>query len=167
MVFQAAHGYQALIFVPDNEEAWKAALRRSGTVLRGIVGVVSSVKSLNVNEFIDGQSHIQGRLKSVGQIYGLSQDAYKQVTTLMESSQSLQNVLKKGLSFSQKRDWYPLLRSSGVSLRNGKLTTFKDLICKASCRRDPAFQWASVRDLEISQQIRLGISTLEKQQLLS
>ncbi|KAG0042174.1 hypothetical protein BGZ83_000822, partial [Gryganskiella cystojenkinii] len=141
MVFHAAYAYQALLFVPDNEKAWQAAWRRAWGVLKGIGGLVSAVKGLNVNEFIEGLSHIQGGFEGAGQVYKLSQDAYKQVTALLESGQSLQDALKKGLSFDQKRDWYPLLRSLDVLLRNGELTTFKDLIFKAPCRRDPAFLW--------------------------
>ena len=141
MVFQAAYAYQALLFVPDNESPWQATLRRSGMVLKGVSGLVSAVKGLNVNEFIEGLGHIQGGLEGVGQVYGLAKDAYKGVTTLMESGQSLLDALKKGLSFSQKREWYPLLRGIDLLLRNGELTKFKTLVCEAPCRRDLAFQW--------------------------
>ena len=54
MVFQAAYAYQALLFVPDNESNWQATLRRSGMVLKGVSGLVSAVKGLNINEFIEG-----------------------------------------------------------------------------------------------------------------
>ncbi|KAF9920601.1 hypothetical protein FBU30_009552 [Linnemannia zychae] len=141
MVFHAAYTYQALLYVPDNEEAWQTALRRSQAVLKGIAGLVSAVKGLNVNEFIEGLSHIQDGIKGISVVYEAVQNAYSQVVELMESGESLRDALIVGLSFGHKRDWYPLLRSLDVSLRGGKLTTFMDLIYKAPCRRDPAFQW--------------------------
>ena len=53
MVFQAAYAYQALLFVPDNESPWQVTLRRSGKVLKGVSGLVSAVKGLNINEFVE------------------------------------------------------------------------------------------------------------------
>jgi hypothetical protein len=141
MVFQAAYAYQALQFVPDNESPWQATLRRSGMVLKGVSGLVSAVKGLNINEFIEGLGNIQGGLQGVGQVYGLAKDAYAGVTTLMESGQGLVDALKSGLSFNQKRDWYPLLRAIDLLLQNGELTKFKTLVWEAPCRRDLAFQW--------------------------
>ncbi|KAG0053542.1 hypothetical protein BGZ83_000895 [Gryganskiella cystojenkinii] len=141
MVFQAAYTYQALLSVPDNESSWQATLRRSGMVLKGVSGLVSAAKGLNVNEFIEGVDHIQGGLKGIGQVYGLAKDAYEGVSTLMESGETLLDALKKGLSFSQKRDWYPMLRGIDTLLQTGELTKFKALVFEAPCRRDPAFLW--------------------------
>ncbi|KAG0044575.1 hypothetical protein BGZ83_010190 [Gryganskiella cystojenkinii] len=147
MVFQAAYAYQALLFVPDNESNWQATLRRSGMVLKGVSGLVSAVKGLNINEFIGGLGNIQGGLEGVGQVYGLAKDAYKGVTSLMESGQSLLEALKTGLSFSQKRDWYPLLRGIDLLVQNGELIKFQTLVCEAPCRRDPAFLWGVCQSL--------------------
>jgi hypothetical protein len=147
MVFQAAYAYQALLFIPDNESPWQATLRRSGLVLKGLSGLVSAVKSLNINEFIEGLGHIQGGLEGVGQVYGLAKDAYKGVTTLMESGESLLDALKKGLSFSQKREWYPLLRGIDLLLQNGELSKFKTVVYEARCRRDLAFLWGTCQRL--------------------
>ncbi|KAG0042929.1 hypothetical protein BGZ83_012019, partial [Gryganskiella cystojenkinii] len=141
MVFQAAYAYQALLFVPNNESNWQATLRRSGMVLKGVSGLVSAVKGLSVNEFIEGVGNIQGGLEGVGQVYGLAKDSYKGVASMMESGQSLLEALQTGLSFSQKRDWYPLLRGIDLLLRNGELTKFQTLVYEAPCRRDPAFLW--------------------------
>jgi len=141
MVFQAAYAYQALLFVPDNESPWQATLRRSGMVLKGVSGLVSAVKGLNINEFITGLGDIRGGMEEIGQVYSLARDAYNGVTSLMESGQSLLEALKTGLSFSHKREWYPLLRGIELLLRNGELIKFKTLVCEAPCRRDPAFLW--------------------------
>jgi hypothetical protein len=56
LVYQAAYAYQALLCVPDNESLWKATLRRSGKVIRG---VVNAVKGLNLYRFIEGLRDIQ------------------------------------------------------------------------------------------------------------
>ncbi|KAI1298869.1 hypothetical protein EDD11_006740 [Mortierella claussenii] len=141
MVFQAAYASQALLYVPDNEERWQATLRRARAVTKGVTGLVSAAKGLNVTEFIEGLGNIQEGLEGAGQALGLVVDAYKDVTELMESGQGLKESLKEGLSFSRKRKWYPLLRAADTLLRNGELTKFEDLVCDAPCRGDVAFQW--------------------------
>jgi hypothetical protein len=141
MIFQAAYAHQALLFVPDNESPWQATLRRSGMVLKGVSSLVGAVKGLSINEFIEGLSNIQGGLQGVGKAFELANDAYKGATSLMESGQSLLEALKTGLSFSRKRDWYPLLRGIDLVLQNGELTKLKTLVWEAPCRRDLAFQW--------------------------
>ncbi|KAI1295073.1 hypothetical protein EDD11_008032 [Mortierella claussenii] len=141
MVFQAAYASQALLYVPDNEERWQATLRRARAVTKGVTGLVSAVKGLNVAEFIAGLGNIQEGLEGASQVFGLAVDAYKDVTELMQAGQGLQKSLKKGLSFSRKRKWYPLLRATDTLLANGELTKFKTLVCDAPCRCDVAFQW--------------------------
>jgi hypothetical protein len=65
----------------------------------------------------------------------------------MESGQTLLDALKTGLSFSQKRDWYPLLRGVDLLLQSGELKKFKTLVCGARSRRDPAFLWGVCQSL--------------------
>ncbi|OAQ25253.1 hypothetical protein K457DRAFT_23344, partial [Linnemannia elongata AG-77] len=141
IVYQAAYAFQALLCVPDDEEPWQAALRRSGAVIKGVGGLASAIKGLNVAEFISGLSTIQEGFQGAGQIFGLVQDAYNGVTDLMESGQGLLESLKNGLSFSHKRTWYAALRGADTLIQNGELTKFKTLVCEAPCRRDLAFQW--------------------------
>ncbi|KAI1290652.1 hypothetical protein EDD11_009126, partial [Mortierella claussenii] len=147
MVFQAAYASQALLYVPDNEELWQATLRRARTVTKGVAGLVSAVKGLNVAEFIEGLGNIQEGLEGAGQVLGLVADAYKDMTELMQSGQGLRESLKEGLSFSRKRKWYPLLRATDTLLRNGELTKFKSLVYDAPCRGDVAFQWGVCQQL--------------------
>ncbi|KAF9345755.1 hypothetical protein BGX26_002771 [Mortierella sp. AD094] len=59
LVFQAAYAYQALQYIPDDETPWQAAARRTGTVVRGISGVVRAVKGFDLCGFIDGLQHLQ------------------------------------------------------------------------------------------------------------
>ncbi|OAQ23208.1 hypothetical protein K457DRAFT_1868390 [Linnemannia elongata AG-77] len=141
IVYQAAYAFQALLCVPDDEEPWQAALRRSGAVIKGVGGVASAIKGLNVAEFISGLSTIQEGFQGAGQIFGLVQDAYNGVTNLMESGQGLLESLQNGLSFSHKRTWYAALRGADTLIQNGELTKFKTLVCEAPCRRDLAFHW--------------------------
>jgi hypothetical protein len=48
-------------------------------VLKGVSGLVSAVKGLNIHEIINGVGNIQGGLEGVGQVYSLAKDAYKGV----------------------------------------------------------------------------------------
>ncbi|GJJ70075.1 hypothetical protein EMPS_02424 [Entomortierella parvispora] len=141
LVFQAVYTYQALLSVPDNEELWKAALRRTGAVIKGVSGLASAVKGLDIGAFIDGLQSIQGGLQGAGQFFGTVMDAYNGVNDLIEGGQGFLESLKSGLSFKQKRDWYPVLRAADASARNGQLVQFKALVWDAHCRYDPAFQW--------------------------
>ncbi|KAI1320807.1 hypothetical protein EDD11_009764 [Mortierella claussenii] len=141
MVFQAAYAYQALLCVPDDEELWQTVLRRTGTVTKGLAGLVSAVKGLNVIEFMEGLGNIQEGLEGAGQFLGLVTDVYKGVTELAESGQSLRESLKEGFRFSGRRKWYPMLRATDTLLQNGELIKFKNMVCEAPCRGELEFQW--------------------------
>jgi len=141
LVFQAAYAYQALLCVPDNETAWQAAMRRTGKVIQGLSGLVSAVKGLDLIMFIEGLGDIQKGFEGVSKVAEIVVTAYDNVTTLAQSGQSFVDSLKEGLSFERKRDWYSALRGADVMIRDGELATFKELVYKAPCRRDPAFQW--------------------------
>jgi len=141
IVYQAVYAFQALMCVPDDEEPWQAVLRRSGAIIKGIGGLASAIKGLNITEFINGLSTIQEGFQGAGQIFALAQDAYNGVTALKESGQGLLESLKNGLSFSHKRTWYAALRGADTLIQNGEMTKLKTLVCKAPCRRDLAFQW--------------------------
>ncbi|KAG0352355.1 hypothetical protein BGZ54_002822, partial [Gamsiella multidivaricata] len=138
LVYQAAYAYQALQYVPDDETPMQAVLRRTRVVVKGVSGLVSAVKGLDLNGFIDGLGQLQGGL---GEVYQLAKIGYEGVSSLVESGQDLMESLKEGLSFSQKRTWYPALRGIDTLLREGRLADFKTLICEAPCRRDFAFEW--------------------------
>ncbi|KAI8347581.1 hypothetical protein B0O80DRAFT_430214 [Mortierella sp. GBAus27b] len=141
LVYQSAYAYQALLFVPDNESAWQATMRRTGKVIQGVAGLVSAVKGLDLNEFVGSLQSIGQGLEGVVQVVEIVKDAYEGVTSLVESGQGFMESLKEGLSFDRRRDWYPGLRALDALLRDGQLATFKEAVCAAPCRRDPAFQW--------------------------
>ncbi|KAG0005411.1 hypothetical protein BGZ65_011211 [Modicella reniformis] len=141
VVYQAAYAYQALMCVPDNETLWQATLRHTGKVIQGVSGLVSAVKDLDLNGFIEGLGNIQRGSAGVSDVFGLVKDAYKGVSSLTKSGQDFMDCLKEGLSFERKRAWYSALRGTDALIREGQLAKFRKLVCEAPCRRDPPFQW--------------------------
>ena len=141
LVYQAAYAYQALMCVPDNETLWQAALRRTGRVVKGVSGLVSAVKGLDLNGFIDGLKDIQQGLAGAHEVVQLVKTAYEGVASLAEGGQGFLECLKEGLSFNRKCAWYPALRGADTLIQDGQLADFRKLVCEAPCRRDPAFQW--------------------------
>ncbi|KAI8346005.1 hypothetical protein B0O80DRAFT_503828 [Mortierella sp. GBAus27b] len=141
LVYQAAYAYQALICVPDNETTWQAAMRRTGKVIQGIAGLVSAVKGLDLEKFMDGLSNIQKGVEGVSKVIEVAKTAYEGVSSLAKSGQGLITSLKEGLSFERRREWYAALRGADTLIRDGELASFKKLVCEAPCRYDAAFQW--------------------------
>ncbi|KAG0221634.1 hypothetical protein BGX31_009669 [Mortierella sp. GBA43] len=141
LVYQASYAYQALLCVPDNETPWQATLRRTGKVVKGVSGLVSAVKGIDLNGFINGLKDIQNGLAGVSEIVQLAKDAYEGVSSLANSGKGFLDCLNEGLSFSRKSAWYPALRGADTLIRDGDLAEFKRLACEAPCRRNAAFQW--------------------------
>ncbi|KAG0041642.1 hypothetical protein BGZ83_001517, partial [Gryganskiella cystojenkinii] len=137
LVYQAAYAFQALQCVPDNESPWQATMRRAGIVVKGVSGLVSAVKGLDVNGFMEGLSHLQ---EGLGEVIQVAKIGYEGVSSLVEGGRGLLESLKVGLSFDRKRAWYAALRGADTLLRDGQLSKFKTLVCRAPCRRDVAFQ---------------------------
>ncbi|KAF9344458.1 hypothetical protein BGX34_005652, partial [Mortierella sp. NVP85] len=127
LVYQAAYAYQALLCVPDDETIWQAAMRRTGKVVRGVSGIVSAVKGLDLIKFMEGLEDIQKGCEDVSMIVDVVISAYKDASSLMESGQTFMDNLKQGLSFERKRDWYTALRGADVLIRDGELATFREL----------------------------------------
>jgi hypothetical protein len=147
LVYQAAYAYQALFCVPDNEALWQATLRRTGKVVKGISGLLSAVKGIDLNGFVEGLREIQQRLVGAPEIIQLVKDAYDGVSTLAKSGKGFLECINEGLSFSRKSAWYPALRGMDALIRDGLLCDLKRLVCEAPCRRDAAFQWGVVQRL--------------------
>jgi hypothetical protein len=141
LVYQAAYAYQALLCVPDNETAWQSALRRTGKVVQGVSGLVSAVKNLDLNKFIEGLGDIQKGVEGASAVAEIVKSAYEDVASLAQSGKGFLDSLKEGFSFERKRDWYSALRGADTLIQGGEFATFRELVCRAQCRRDPAFQW--------------------------
>ncbi|KAF9343765.1 hypothetical protein BGX34_006395, partial [Mortierella sp. NVP85] len=141
LVYQAAYAYQALLCVPDDETLWQASMRRTGKVIRGVSGLVSAVKGVDLSKFMEGLQDIQKGLAGISKVAEIVSTAYNDVTALAQSGQGFLDSLKEGFSFERKRDWYSALRVADALIQNGELATFRELVCNAPCRLDPAFQW--------------------------
>ncbi|KAF9918954.1 hypothetical protein BX616_003745 [Lobosporangium transversale] len=141
LVYHAAYAFQALLYIPNDESTMQSMLRRASAVARGVFGLVSAVKELNLNAFMDELVNIQNGLPYVADIVDTSLDVYNGAVSLYESGTTFRECMEEGLSFSRKSAWYPALRGADSFLRTGELTKFKALVCEAPCRRDLAFQW--------------------------
>ncbi|KAG0019776.1 hypothetical protein BGZ80_005277, partial [Entomortierella chlamydospora] len=149
LVYQAAYAYQALQYIPDDETILQAMVRRTGKVAKGIYGIVSSVKALDLNGFIEGLRDIQVGVESAA-------SAIKPVgNNLNEGGQGLLESLKGSLSFGRKSAWYPALRGLDMLLQEGRLCEFEKLIREAPCKKEAAFQWGVCQRLG-----ELAINTL-------
>ncbi|KAF9951411.1 hypothetical protein BGZ70_001002 [Mortierella alpina] len=139
LVFHAAYAYQALQYVPDDESPLQAVLRRAGAIATGISGLVSAVKSLDLNQLIDGLDQIQEGFAGAYQIAKAGYDGVVALVDLTEKGMGVLDSLKEGFNFNNKRAWYPALRGASTYIHNGELSKFKRLVSEAPCRRDSAF----------------------------
>jgi len=106
-----------------------------------VSGLVSAVKGLDLNGFIDGLMSIQQGFAGAPEMVQVVKSAYDGAVSLSESGQGFFSCLKEGLSFKRKCAWYSALRGADTLIRDGQLCEFKKLVCSAPCQRDAAFQW--------------------------
>ncbi|KAF9202193.1 hypothetical protein BGZ49_007606 [Haplosporangium sp. Z 27] len=137
LVYQAVYAYQALQYIPDDETILQSMVQRTGEVAQDISGVVSSVKTLDLNLFIEGLQNIQAGLEAT--IKPVSESSTGS-NDQEEGGLELLGSLKKEVDLNGKSAWYPALRGLDVLLHHGRLADFKKLIYEAPCRHDPAFQ---------------------------
>ncbi|KAF9954608.1 hypothetical protein BGZ72_004452 [Mortierella alpina] len=117
LVYQASYAFQALQYIPNDETALHAVLRRGtfGAIKSSYEGIRSLVDS--------GRAVLDsGR-------------------ALLNSGRALFDALEGGVTTGHKRSWYPALRGADALLRYGEVINFSRLIVEAPCRRDPLFQW--------------------------
>ncbi|KAG0003819.1 hypothetical protein BGZ79_011036 [Entomortierella chlamydospora] len=148
LVYQAAYAYQAIQYIPDDESILQAMLRRTGKVIQGISGLVSAMNALDIMGFIEGLHDIQDGLQNLhkgledaGKVVEYIQGSYQNASEVLEGGKKFLECLKEGLSFSRKSSWYPALRGLDSLLQEARIGDFEKLICKAPCRKEPAFQW--------------------------
>ncbi|GJJ67835.1 hypothetical protein EMPS_00181 [Entomortierella parvispora] len=139
--YYASYAFQALLCVPDDESPWQATVRRTTKVVKGISGLVSAVKGLDLSGFMDGLLSIQEGFEGMQQVFELAKTAYEGVSAVYEGEQDLMDSLKEGLTFNRKRAWYSALRGADTLIEGGELAKFKTLVCEAPCRLELAFQW--------------------------
>ncbi|KAF9344148.1 hypothetical protein BGX34_005951, partial [Mortierella sp. NVP85] len=141
LMYQAAYACQALMCVPDNESPWQATIRRTGKVIGGVSGLVSAVKGLDLNGFIDGLKSIQQGVAGASEVVQLVASAFDGVKSMTEGGNGFMEGIREGLSFKRKCAWYSALRGADVMIQDGEFAKFKQLVCEAPCRLDPTFQW--------------------------
>ena len=139
--YYASYAFQALLCIPDDESPWQATVRRTTKVVKGISGLVSAVKGLDLNGFLSGLQNIQEGFEGFQQVFELATTAYEGVTTVYEGEQDLMTSLKEGLTFNRKRAWYSALRGMDTLIDGGELAKLRVLVCEAPCRLEIAFQW--------------------------
>ncbi|KAF9357994.1 hypothetical protein BGX26_002680 [Mortierella sp. AD094] len=140
-VYQAAYAYQALQCIPDDETFLKKTIRRTGKVIQGISGVVSAVKGLDLDKFIEGLQNIQGGFAGAEEAFVFVKGAYENVKKLSESGHGLFESLKESFDIAHKCAWYPALRVADKLIQDGRFSDFEKLVRRAACKLDPAFQW--------------------------
>ncbi|KAI8355280.1 hypothetical protein B0O80DRAFT_425790 [Mortierella sp. GBAus27b] len=140
LVYQAAYAFQALQTIPDNESPWQEALRRTGKVFKGVSGIVSAAKALNVTDFIEGLENIQEGL-DVAEVIEVARNAYVTIASVVGGGKDFMESIREGFSFRRRCAWYPMLRMADSLIRDGELESFKRLVCEAPCRLDLEFQW--------------------------
>ncbi|KAF9349027.1 hypothetical protein BGX34_002103 [Mortierella sp. NVP85] len=141
LVYQAAYAYQAMLCVPDDVPTWQIAMPLTGKVPQVGSESMSAEKGFDLVKFILALEDIQKGFKGASKVIGVVYSTYDRAKSLVAKGQGLMESLKEGLSFDNKRDWYSALRGADILIRDGQLATFKDLVCEAPCRYDPAFQW--------------------------
>ncbi|KAG0049620.1 hypothetical protein BGZ83_005545 [Gryganskiella cystojenkinii] len=158
--FHASYAFQALLCVPNDESPWEATVRRTTKVVKGISGLVSAVKGLDLNAFMTGLQNVQEGFDGIQQLFELGKTAYEGVSAVYESEQDFVASLKEGLTFNRRRAWYRALRGADTLLEEGELKKFKDLVCGAVCRCEVEFQWGVCQRLgRVAANSRWGIET--------
>ncbi|KAG0241497.1 hypothetical protein BGX31_001103 [Mortierella sp. GBA43] len=141
IMYQVAYAYQALLCIPDNETLWQATLRRTTKVIKGVSGLVSAVKGLDLNEFIDGLKDIQQGMAGASEMVKTIVTVFDGVSDLTTGGRGFLKGLKEGLSFQRKCAWYAALRGADAFIQDGDFVAFKQLVFEAPCRLDLPFQW--------------------------
>ena len=93
LVYQAAYAYQALLCVPDNETTWQAAMRRTGKMVKGVSGLVSAVKGLDLIKFIEGLRDLQKGFTGASEVVRVAKTTYDRVTSLVDGGKDFMDCL--------------------------------------------------------------------------
>jgi hypothetical protein len=142
--YQAAYAHQALMYVPDDETKFQAVTRRIFQVIRGVSGLASAVNSADPAKLIKGLKDILKGISGeseLSDVFDVVTSTYDKVNSLIEEGKGSVDALTEGLKFGRKLAWYLALREADAMIRGGEFQNFKELVCEASCRYDPAFQW--------------------------
>ncbi|KAG9064798.1 hypothetical protein KI688_003057 [Linnemannia hyalina] len=143
LMYQTCYAFQALQYVPDNETVLQAVLRRSRSVVDGVVKI-SALGKLDLGLVLEGLENLQ---EALGGMIGVAGTVYEGVSSLMESGRGVMESLKERFKAGEKRPWYAAIRAAYAFAQAGQLRDLNHLICEAPCRRDPLFQWGICQSL--------------------
>ncbi|CAO3567047.1 unnamed protein product [Mortierella alpina] len=143
LMYQASYAFQALQYIPDDENELQAVLRHSTGVLESLLKI-SSVVKMDLSSVLDGLKGFQEALSSA---YDTAKAGYEGFRSLMDSGRGVIDSLKEGIAKGHKRPWYPALRAVDGFIRQGHLGDLNRLIVEAPCRQDPLFQWGACQRL--------------------
>ncbi|KAG0310748.1 hypothetical protein BGZ99_000169 [Dissophora globulifera] len=139
--YYAAYAFQALLCVPDNESPWQATVRRTTDIVKGISGIVSAGKRLDLNDFMTALLNIQQGFEGISQVVDVVKMVFDGIAPVYEGEQDFASSLKEGFTFHRKQVWYSALRGADTLIEGGELAKLRILICGAPCRLELNFQW--------------------------
>lgn len=132
LMYQASHAFQALQYVPNDESALQALLRYSLDLADGL-SKVTAIKGFNLPMILEGLEKLK---ETATESYEVAVSVYEGVSALLESGQSVLEILGGGTGYGHKRLWYYALCAARMFVEEGQLAELNQLICQAPCRRD-------------------------------
>ncbi|KAF9119577.1 hypothetical protein BGW39_000213 [Mortierella sp. 14UC] len=141
--YQAAYGYQALQYVPDDETPLQVVWRYSKMAAAG-ASAVSSIFNLDPTGLLQGLESLQEIGASVIGVVKAGIDGYQ---PLREGTGTAVRMMEDKFAYMKKRSWYLTLQVTALFIRQGRLSDFKQVVIQAPCRHDANFQWGVCRQL--------------------
>ncbi|GJJ74457.1 hypothetical protein EMPS_06815 [Entomortierella parvispora] len=135
--YQSVYTFQALQWVPDDENALQCSLRHFAGMSSGHFQMAGA-SQLDLNEVIEGLQDVQ---KSVIDTCKFIKAGFEDVSALFENGLGLFDGLREGLDSGQKALWYITLRSAKELARKGQFADLNKLICEAPSHHGYLFQW--------------------------
>ncbi|KAG0008415.1 hypothetical protein BGZ80_003479 [Entomortierella chlamydospora] len=132
LMYQAAYAFQALQYAPDDKSRSQSTQRNMGDLLQDFTSVTNGMRSFDFGSLMEGLRGIHRTKVKATKPFILNMEVNS------KSGENLRRNLKDGFRF--KTDWYPALRALDIMLKDGQLSQFKTLVCKAPCRLESVFQ---------------------------
>ncbi|KAF9914905.1 hypothetical protein BGZ65_000981, partial [Modicella reniformis] len=76
LAYQVTYTHKALACIPDGESSLQKKLKLGGNVIRGVFGVLSAVKALDVDKFMDGLKDVEKGFEALPQFWKNAQDMF-------------------------------------------------------------------------------------------
>ncbi|GJJ71759.1 hypothetical protein EMPS_04116 [Entomortierella parvispora] len=132
LAYQAAYATQAMLNVSDNENIWRAGLKRGWLVLKGGAGFAKMPNPTEVKDYLEG-------LETLYEVGKGGTRLLKDALHAIRSHEKPTFTVKEGLKF--RRAWYHAVRTAESYIQAGNLVQFKDLVTAVPCRHQLMFKW--------------------------